>query len=454
MLGAYSDWLLDQQRAADVIALVGNETRVDALLLRLALAQRAARRPEAAATIETLRARFDASRARGDAVHQRENARFELVVARRRAQRTARSRSTTGKCNASRRTCASSPKPRPPPAMLRRMGIVKRWLAADGTRISGGRLAGRRRPRSGRNEIAGVVTLAMLLLGASLAPAHAHKPSDSYLTLSVEGDDDRRASGTSRCAISISRSASTRNQDDAITWGEVRAKPRRYRGLCVVAAAARAAPTLPARRSVTGHLIDDHSDGAYAVLRFTATCVAAPEALAVGYRLFFDLDPQHRGLLRLEHGGKTRAGIFTADTPEQSFSLAEFSKWEQFVDYGKEGVWHIWTGFDHVLFLLSLLLPAVLVGTPLALRAVPPRGEFAPAGAFAPLAAGRRLPRFVHRCRESRNRVYARAFDHAVARRARRRQPAVALGRVGDRAVRRAGRPQQRVAGRSTASAG
>ena len=34
---------------------------------------------------------------------------------------------------------------------------------------------------------------------------------------------------------------------------------------------------------------------------------------------------------------------------------------EQFVDYLKEGVLHIWIGFDHILFLLALLLPAVLV---------------------------------------------------------------------------------------------
>jgi hypothetical protein len=33
----------------------------------------------------------------------------------------------------------------------------------------------------------------------------------------------------------------------------------------------------------------------------------------------------------------------------------------QFATYLNEGVWHIWTGFDHILFLLSLLLPAVLV---------------------------------------------------------------------------------------------
>jgi hypothetical protein len=80
LLSAYADWLLDQRRPADVVALLQNETRVDALLLRLALAQKTLNRPEAAASIETLRARFDASHARGDTVHQRENARFELAL--------------------------------------------------------------------------------------------------------------------------------------------------------------------------------------------------------------------------------------------------------------------------------------------------------------------------------------------------------------------------------------
>src|SRR4029077_15740595 len=29
--------------------------------------------------------------------------------------------------------------------------------------------------------------------------------------------------------------------------------------------------------------------------------------------------------------------------------------------YIVEGIWHIWIGFDHILFLLALLLPSVLV---------------------------------------------------------------------------------------------
>ena len=81
LLGAYSDWLLDQKRADDVIALVGKrDARRRAVAAPRLGATGARGRPEAAATIETLRARFEASRARGDSVHQRENARFELAL--------------------------------------------------------------------------------------------------------------------------------------------------------------------------------------------------------------------------------------------------------------------------------------------------------------------------------------------------------------------------------------
>jgi len=77
-VAAYCDWLLDHERAAEVIPLVERHQRVDALLLRLALAQKALRRAETEAALATLHARFDASRARGDNVHRREEARFRL----------------------------------------------------------------------------------------------------------------------------------------------------------------------------------------------------------------------------------------------------------------------------------------------------------------------------------------------------------------------------------------
>ena len=61
-----------------MVALLREETRVDGLLLRLTLAEREMDAPGKEAHIEDLRARFAASRQRGDNLHQGEEARFLL----------------------------------------------------------------------------------------------------------------------------------------------------------------------------------------------------------------------------------------------------------------------------------------------------------------------------------------------------------------------------------------
>ena len=81
LLGAYTDFLLDQNRPAEVIVLLRGKTRADPLFLRYVLALKAVTSPELAVKSEELRARFAASRLRGDRVHLREEARFTLHVA-------------------------------------------------------------------------------------------------------------------------------------------------------------------------------------------------------------------------------------------------------------------------------------------------------------------------------------------------------------------------------------
>ncbi|WP_370868594.1 HupE/UreJ family protein [Undibacterium sp.] len=67
-------------------------------------------------------------------------------------------------------------------------------------------------------------------------------------------------------------------------------------------------------------------------------------------------------MLRLiNHKDATITSIFSPEQASQEFVVAEVNKWQQFSDYIFHGIWHIWIGFDHILFLLSLLLPAVLV---------------------------------------------------------------------------------------------
>ena len=78
LLGAYADFLLDQGRAPEVIALLQRETRADGLLLRLTLAEQALHLSTSKDHTAELAARFAAGRERGTRVHVREEARFTL----------------------------------------------------------------------------------------------------------------------------------------------------------------------------------------------------------------------------------------------------------------------------------------------------------------------------------------------------------------------------------------
>jgi hypothetical protein len=191
-------------------------------------------------------------------------------------------------------------------------------------------------------------------------PAIAHKASDSYLVLNVKGQE---ISGQWDIALrdidfAIGLDA---NGDGNITWGEVQAR----HGDIATWALGR----LTLQRGgdctikVAEHLVDTHTDGTYAVLRLIGTCPSSAPALALSYRLLFDIDALHRGLLRLDLDGVAHTAVLAPDTGMLTIKAGETSRLAQFGQYLVEGVWHIWIGFDHILFLLALLLPAVLVSS-------------------------------------------------------------------------------------------
>jgi len=75
------------------------------------------------------------------------------------------------------------------------------------------------------------------------------------------------------------------------------------------------------------------------------------------------VDPSHRGLVQWIAPGSlgSQPLVFSTDSAEQAMQLQAPSAWKTLKQYVVEGIWHIWLGYDHILFLLSLLLPAVLV---------------------------------------------------------------------------------------------
>ncbi|MEQ8800328.1 MAG: hypothetical protein RJQ08_02300 [Salinisphaeraceae bacterium] len=87
LLNAYADFLLEHGEPAAVVRLLADHQAIDAALLRLAMANKrlaesgnaqAANRFESQR--DTLAARFEAAQRRGDTVHRREQAMFELYL--------------------------------------------------------------------------------------------------------------------------------------------------------------------------------------------------------------------------------------------------------------------------------------------------------------------------------------------------------------------------------------
>jgi hypothetical protein len=200
--------------------------------------------------------------------------------------------------------------------------------------------------------------LAVLLCAFSAVPAHAHKPSDSYLTIEIDGET---IAGQWDIALRDLDFAIGLDADGngALTWDEVRNKHAEIAAYAL-SRLSLTADGKPCASRVVRHQIDTHSDGTYEVLRFSARCDAPVTRLGIAYALFFDIDPQHHGLVNIVSGGHSATGIFSPEHAAQEFSVASGGRLREFLAYVRDGIWHIWVGFDHILFLISLLLPAVL----------------------------------------------------------------------------------------------
>ncbi len=189
------------------------------------------------------------------------------------------------------------------------------------------------------------------------ATAWAHSSSNSYLSVAAHG-----------ATLDVQWSIALRDLDyaigldsdgdGAITWGEVRARAAAIDAYALPrlqveadgAACVAGAPT---------HLADRLPDGGYVVLRFAMTCAAALRQVSLRYSLLFDLDPQHRGLLRLTLDGTTHAVALSPASPEATFA-ARATVGTTLLTFFAAGMEHLLGGIDHLLFITMLLVPAML----------------------------------------------------------------------------------------------
>jgi hypothetical protein len=196
-----------------------------------------------------------------------------------------------------------------------------------------------------------------LLLAGPLAQAHI--ASNGFLSLQV---DRSQVSGALELTIRDGELAVglDHDGDGKVTWGELRRSQAELQ-MYVLGHLHFAGAAGQCRMAFNPVEVNERVDGSYLWLPFTADCGSAFKRLSIDYQVLGLEDPSHRGLLSLSANGATQTAVLGGASTVRLFELDHPSPWSAFVEYLRAGIWHIWSGIDHLLFLLSLLLPAVLV---------------------------------------------------------------------------------------------
>lgn len=217
------------------------------------------------------------------------------------------------------------------------------------------------------------------LLGIALAltagDALAHKASDAYLYLSGGGANPTQlrfdlALRDLDVALDLDS-----NGDGRLTWREVKAG---WPAIQTYVEARLRLDGCPLQ--LTARTLERRSDGVYAALHWQANC-RPTHAPSIQYAILAQVDPTHRGIARIEWSGSepvlrvlvaqptalANQTVFPPSAVETTAMRTPTTPQALAPDafqFTREGVRHIVTGYDHVLFLICLLLPAMMWRTP------------------------------------------------------------------------------------------
>ena len=198
---------------------------------------------------------------------------------------------------------------------------------------------------------------ALLMLSASLA-AHAHATSTSYLVASAaaRGGDVQVTWDVAVADVHWALGLDT-DGDGRITWHEVESRREDIAALASSHLALERS-SQPCNVALSDLLLTEHAGEPHLSLGFHARCVEAG-ALVVSGTLFFDKDATQRTLIDITTPGGQFTSILSPGSPRWIEPAAP-SVLATFRTFVGQGLWHVWIGYDHLAFLILLLLPSVL----------------------------------------------------------------------------------------------
>jgi hypothetical protein len=167
------------------------------------------------------------------------------------------------------------------------------------------------------------VILCALLVTSRVADAHS--ASDAYITLTAARDAQLGKTIHGQWDIALRDLDFALKLDDdgdgRISWGELRRHQAAieryaYANLHVTGGLGTECAVRPLRQ-----MVDNHADGAYAVLFFDVVCVRPPLKIALDYTLFFKIDPSHRGIFVMQSSGGASTAVLSPQNKHIELAL-------------------------------------------------------------------------------------------------------------------------------------
>ena len=205
--------------------------------------------------------------------------------------------------------------------------------------------------------------LVSLLFGAALlgvAPsALAHSTSTSYLLLDAPQDDGPVAVRWDLAIHDIVWNVLIdQDYDGIVTWQEVLDSRSRYIEPGVLGQISLERGGAACSLQVKDVALATVAEQNHLSVMFAAACPKAG-LLKVGGNLFLTGDAAQRVLVSVQRGKQQLTGVIGAEAPAW-LEPERPSAWASFARFVGEGTWHVLIGYDHIAFVLLLLLPSVL----------------------------------------------------------------------------------------------
>ncbi len=149
------------------------------------------------------------------------------------------------------------------------------------------------------------------------------------------------------------------NNNSLISWREVRAKKQEIIDF-VLPHIKILADGIKCKKNAVNFEVYRRIHQSYIKLFIDLNCPKPKNEITIFYDLFFDIDSGQKAFISFKDQNSSQPMILSSFKSKISIDLKKASKLQSFLNFLVEGIWHIWIGFDHILFLLMLLIPSVI----------------------------------------------------------------------------------------------